>query len=305
VETVRVPDRLNVPAARRVDGVETVRVARGVYVPEDDAALGSVCASLLSAMPSGSVISGLTAAQLHGLWLPPQPADGPLDVTIVAGATGSERLAYPRRREVSAHRRTFGPGDVVTSDRVPVTSVARTWLDLAHQLSLPDLVAAGDSALRGDNAVSMAQLAMLVEATPDRRGIRLARRALAMLDSRSRSRPESHLRVAVTAPDLPRFRVNEPIADENGEWLAEPDLALDEAMLALEYQGEGHADPVRMRRDMTRVTDMRRAGWQVLMYGPAEVLRRPHMIAPEIRQILRMRAPHLLAVPRRTPRLGT
>ncbi len=128
---------------------------------------------------------------------------------------------------------------------------------------------------------------------------------LPLLDPRSRSRPESHLRVALTHPDLPRFAVNAAIADEHGEWIGEPDLSLDEAKLAIEYQGADHADPDRMRRDMTRVTDLRRHGWLVLLYGPAEVLRRPEAIAPEVRAILRSRAPHVLVSRARAARVAT
>ena len=273
--------------------MDSLRIARGIHLRPPDPSLAARCAALLGAMPVGSVVSGVTAAALHQLWLPPQPVDAPLDITVAASGGTSDRLAYPRRAEVTAHRRRLAVADLARVDGIPLTSVARTWLDLARTLPIPDLVAAGDSALR-THQVASADLAALIESSVDRRGVRAARRALPMLSARSRSRPESHLRVAVTAPDLPPFRVNEAIADEHGQWLAEPDLALDEARLALEYQGADHAEPERMRRDMTRVTDLRRAGWLVLLFGPAEVLRRPQLIAPEVRWIIRARAPHLL-----------
>jgi very-short-patch-repair endonuclease len=81
---------------------------------------------------------------------------------------------------------------------------------------------------------------------------------------------------------------------DSGGWLAKPDLSLREAKLALEYQGAEHAKVKRMRRDITRETDMRREGWRVLDYGPAEVFGRPWEIAPEVRQLVQERAPHLL-----------
>lgn len=102
------------------------------------------------------------------------------------------------------------------------------------------------------------------------------------------------MRVALAHPDLPIFAVNAAVFDDLGQWLAEPDLSLAAARLALEYQGADHADPERMRRDMTRVTELRRAGWEVLLYGPAEVLRRPEIIAVEVRSLLARRAPQLL-----------
>ena len=145
---------------------------------------------------------------------------------------------------------------------------------------------------------------------PNVRGVRRARTALALLDERSRSRPESHLRVAVSAPDLPRFAVNEPVYRQEGGWLAEPDLSLAEAGIALEYQGDVHAAIARMRKDMTRFLDMRREGWLCLAYGPAETFGRPWQIAAEARAAVRERAPHLLRpvrshAPRRSRRVVT
>jgi hypothetical protein len=121
-----------------------------------------------------------------------------------------------------------------------------------------------------------------------------------MLDARSRSRPESHLRVAISGADMPPFEVNVPVYRRDGGWLAEPDLSLAEALLALEYQGADHAGVKRMRKDITRLTDMRRDTWLTLPYGPAEVLGQPYLIKPEVRELIRIRAPHLL--PRARPR---
>jgi hypothetical protein len=158
---------------------------------------------------------------------------------------------------------------------------------------VPDLVAAGDSALRGGCSVDA--LSDVVARSARLRGVRRAREALPLLDARSRSRPESHLRVAASGPGLPRFAVNEPIYRREGGWLAEPDLSLVEAKLALEYQGADHASVDRMRSDITRERDMRADGWLCLMYGPNEVFGRPWTIRPEIRAELARRAPHLIA----------
>jgi hypothetical protein len=152
---------------------------------------------------------------------------------------------------------------------------------LAGLLTLPALVAAGDSVLK--LGVSVDELARVVVHTPDRRHVRRAKRAIELVDVRSESRPESHMRVAVSCADLPTFAVNEPVFRSTGGWLATPDLSLPEARLALEYQGLDHADPRRMRRDLTRAADLRSDGWQVLAYGPAEVFGRPWQIEHEVR----------------------
>jgi hypothetical protein len=205
-------------------------------------------------------------------------------------------MTRTHRPEFRAHRRVLTDGDRALVNGVPVMSLERTWIDLAPLLSIPDLVAAGDSALRAGATIDA--LADVIRRSRHLRGVRRAREALPLLDARSRSRPESHLRVAATAPDLPRFEVNEPIHRDESGWLAEPDLSLEEAKLALEYQGKDHAEVVRMRRDITREVDMRRDRWLTLEYGPAEVFGRPWQIAPELRAVIGERAPHLLGARR-------
>ena len=50
---------------------ELVRVTRGLWRPTNsiDDVFGR-CAALLTALPPKTVIGGLTAARLHGLWVP-------------------------------------------------------------------------------------------------------------------------------------------------------------------------------------------------------------------------------------------
>ena len=102
---------------------------------------------------------------------------------------------------------------------------------------------------------------------------------------------------------MPRFDVNISIYRSEGGWLAEPDLSLEEARLALEYQGSDHATLTRMRKDITRFTDMRRDEWMTVPYGPAEVFGRPYLIKPEIRELIRQRAPFVLPKPLRSRRV--
>lgn len=77
--------------------------------------------------------------------------------------------------------------DVCELDGVPLTTPARTWLDLANVLPFEDLVAAADhficSQTRsfGHNSTalcSLADLAAQIEANAGQRGIRKARAAL-------------------------------------------------------------------------------------------------------------------------------
>ncbi len=269
-----------------------VRVARRVRLPAAQVAdLAATCAAVLATSAPDSVISSVTAARLHQLWLPPDPRAAIHVATAQPGVAGRS-MTRTRRPEFVAHRFQLRAGDVVMVAGVPVTSVARTFRDVAAVLALPDLVALGDSALRA--GATLAALSAAIDGCGRARGCAAARRAIPLLDGRSRSRPETHLRLAASGLGLPRFAVNEPVARRLGGWLAEPDLSLAEARMALEYQGAEHATVDRMRRDITRTADLRDEGWLVIEYGPAEVFGRPWQIAPELRRHVAERAPHLL-----------
>lgn len=253
-----------------------IRLTRGLWRPaeliDDDIERS---AALLSVCGPDAVIAGLTAARLHGLWVHDRPT--PFEVIVHPDQPCLERRSHHRRAEIRSRRQALQPDEVVTRHGLPLTSEARTWLDLADRLSLPDLVAAGDSVLR--NAVGTEALETAVGRARHHRGVVRARTSLNYLDGRSRSRPESLLRCAIVHAGQPVPEVNQAIYSDTGEWLAEPDLSYDDVRLAIEYNGADHADLDRTRRDITRELDVEdRGGWRMVVFGPAEVFRRPDQI---------------------------
>jgi plasmid stabilization system protein ParE len=272
----------------------SVRLTHGVW---RDAAtvtdLAARCAALLTAAPDGAVISGISAARLHGLWLP-EVAASRVELILRQVAAGADAYAGTRRPEIHGRRRTLRPDEVTVVAGMPVQTRARAWTDLAEHLCVPDLVAAGDSALRA--GCSRAELAEMVSRARGRRGVVRARRALPLLNSRSRSRPETHLRVALVLGGLPEPAVNQPIHSTLGEWLSEPDLSYDDVRLALEYDGAVHATTERMRKDITRELDVGlRGGWRTVTFGPAQVFGRPDQCVTYVRQLRRERTPVRMA----------
>ena len=114
---------------------------------------------------------------------------------------------------------------------------------------------------------------------------------------RSRSRPESHLRYALVSAGLPKPAVNEPNYNDDGEWLAEPDLSYDDVRLALEYNGSDHAEVSRMRRDITRGVGISTGRWRTETFGAAEAFGHPDQVVSLVRQLRRERAPTSAAHP--------
>ena len=222
--------------------------------PADPIAL----AAALATAPAGTVLSHRTAAQLFGLWIPPFTG---IEVTTRTTWRGSSYTTGVQRRSAVAHRRVLDPSDTTREQGLPVTCVARTWLDLAPLLDIYDLVAAGDSALR--LGCDRQELEQRVASANRVRGLRKARTAFALLNGRARSRPESRIRCALRLAGLPEPRVNEGIYDSTGGWLAEPDLHYREARVAIEFNGRDHADAVQMRKDATRLLTIQREKWEV------------------------------------------
>jgi hypothetical protein len=267
-----------------------VRLGHGLYRPAEHlASLADRCGAYLDALPERTVVGGITAARLHGLWLPEPTETERLEFVTTRAETPGRALARCRRNEIHPRRRALRPDEIDATDRFALTSVARTWIDLAEFLSVEDLVAAGDSALRGDTTT--AELAEAITRAHRRRGVLRARAALPLLDARSRSRPESHLRCIVVRAGLPYPQVNQAIYTANGEWLAEPDLSYKRARIALEYNGKDHADLDRMRKDITREIDIDGNEWKVVVFGPREVFKTPYQIPPYVRAMLDRRDP--------------
>jgi hypothetical protein len=249
----------------------------------------SELAEALARMPIDTVLSHRSAAQVWGLWI---PRFDDIEITSPATARGSRYTTSVQRRSVLAHRRITAPEDVTLHRGLPVTSLERTWLDLAALLDVHDVVAAGDSALRAGADASL--LATRAARQHRLRGTRLARATVGMLDARSRSRPESRIRAAIVLAGLPKPRVNEPIYDEHGQWLAEPDLHYREARVALEYMGADHAELDQLRKDSIRLLDQQRVDWAIRTYTAPHAYRRLYEVVDDVTVLLSRRAPQLL-----------
>jgi hypothetical protein len=263
-------------------------VTRGVWRRTDDVDdLAGRCAALLSAAPGGAVVAGRAAAELHGLWLPPE-LQRPIELVLRRDVPVPRDHSHSKRPELRGRRRQLDPSEIVVVDGLPVTSAERTWVDLAECMTFPDLIALGDCVLRGQERLH--DLRAVISRARHRRGVVRARAALPLLDARSRSRPESHLRYALISAGLPAPDVNVAIYTEDGEWLGEPDLSYRDARLALEYNGRLHATVERMRKDMTRDIDIQsRGGWRTLTVGPDQVFKRPEQTASFVRELRRER----------------
>jgi len=166
--------------AHRVERGRLHRWHTGVYLVGHEAVppLGHEMAAVL-ACGEGALISHRTAASL---WSLPAPTGDAVDVTVVGRDPG-------RRRGVRVHRvRFLHPTDLRRHQGIPLTSPARTLIDLAEVVSRRDLERAYDEA-RFRELVTREELFDLLARSPGRRG-QAPLRSLLDLDAVTRSAAE-------------------------------------------------------------------------------------------------------------------
>ncbi|MBW8732316.1 MAG: hypothetical protein JF622_15445 [Terrabacter sp.] len=184
-------------------------------------------AALLVSEP-GSYVSHHTAARLLGAVAPDHP-----DVHVT-----SHRLRV-KGSGLTGHRAKVGQ-QVELWRGIRMTSPVQTFLDLAHCLTLVDLVVLGDSLVRRRRTTPEE----LVSATRDHRGpySRLARRAAALVRAGVDSPMETRLRLLIVLAGLPEPEVDHRVHDGDGTLVRRYDLSYLPFRLIIEYDGRQHAE---------------------------------------------------------------
>ena len=141
--------------------------------------------AVLRRLPPVAAFSGLTAAWLHGMDVPPCE---PIEVTV------SETAGVSARAGVRLRRSTFERGDIVIVRGLPATSIVRTLGEVCGRLSLMEAIVIADGALH-DRRIKPGQLESWAEANSGRRGIKNLRRVLQNVEPATESPMESRLRM--------------------------------------------------------------------------------------------------------------
>ena len=236
-------------------------------------------------MADTAFFSHSTAALLHGIPLPFQMANSPL-VHIAFPAPHRA----PHAAGISGHALRVEPHDLMTlPSGLRVTTPLRTWFDLAHSLSLIELVAAGDALIHWRNPlVSTLDLADALGQPLNRRIRRKLRLASELLNDRAESPPESILRTILVLAGIPVSRVNHAVTTAFGEFVARTDLIIDRFRIILEYQGDYHrTTPGQWRADMTRRSRLEAQNWRVMELN-ADDLKDPVELVQRIRDLAQL-----------------
>jgi very-short-patch-repair endonuclease len=251
------------------------RVHRGVYAVGHPllSRRGAWLAAVLAIAPDAMLSHRAAAA----LWDLMAPRPGRIDVTA------PDRNGRERRSAIVVHRSRIPDPDRTVQDRIPVTSVARTLLDLAAILDRAALERAYARAERLQILDTRA-LAGLIERANGRRGLR-ALAALISSDTSAATRAASDLEHAlldlVREHGLPTPEVNAFVAGY------EVDAYWPQARLVVEADGyEFHSDRSAFERDHAKLGRLLLAGYRVLPVTYRQVTREGAWVAGAIARLL-------------------
>jgi very-short-patch-repair endonuclease len=211
----------------------------------------------------GAALALHSAALGHSLPLwRPLPADVALNVPW-SQWNGS-------RPGVVLHRMTVPESDIVPG-RVPMTSVARTCIDVARLMSPADGLAAADAALRL-GLTTAAELHLVADTCIDRRGSRGAQIVVAHCDPRRESPAESGSWIYFLRHRLPLPEMQVEITTGFGLQIARVDFLWRNARLVGECDGRmKYTSADDLYREKRREDEVRGEGFDVVRWGPRDL----------------------------------
>ena len=227
---------------------------------------------------AGTVLSHRSAAALWGFF---RWGAGLIDVTTL----GSRRRS---RRGVSVHRSTrLLPQDVTANGAVPVTTPARTALDLAELITGRRLQRALDEGVRR-RLFTDAELHAVIARHPGRTGSGRLKAILAHQAAGTtftRSELEELFQGMCRAAGLPYPATNCQVLGR------ERDFVWHEQCVIVETDGyETHGTRVAFEDDRARDAELTAAGWRVMRFTWRQCRDTPRLVARQVERALTIRA---------------
>lgn len=273
----------------RIRKGELLVIARGVYVSRaiarafDPVPNGShvlrAAGSRVLAGP-GSVISHRSAALVHDIAL----LDSQGNEVSITSRGGRRGL----RHGVHRYSTPLPPSHVTRRFGLPVTTVARTVVDLARTLTFAEGVIAADSALFRGLAVPIDLWAVAADCRHTWGGI-MADRVVQFATAFAESPLESLARVVFDEAVLPPPELQVPIYDGD-RFIGRVDFLWRKHKLIVEVDGAvKYTDPQRARTQLWRDKALRAAGYEVIHVNWAEITGHPEQVVAAIWAVLRTR----------------
>jgi very-short-patch-repair endonuclease len=279
--------------AARIRAGRLIPVHAGVYLVGHRAwpPLAVEMAAVLACGP-GALVSHRSAAALWRLIDPPR--GNRVTVTV-------PRAWAPARPSIRIHRvASLIPRECRLFHRVPITSPARTLLDLAALVELPELESLVADAERR-NLVRAGELVDQLERNPGRRGAATLRRLLERIERPALTRSEAERRMLVM------LRTGSLPTPQTNVWIAgyQVDFVWAGARVIVEIDGFAfHADRAAFERDRRRDAELQAHGYRVVRITWRQLVDDPRGVLDRIARTLAIsarevdRAPIRRTIPR-------
>lgn len=223
-----------------------------------------------------AVISHHTAARIWGGIV---PDDCDVHVSV------PEPRHRPQRLGIRSHTRSRESG-VVTQGRVRLTDPLTTFVEMARELDLVDLVVLGDSLVKASR-LTVAEVQAAAKAWHGPGAVR-ARHAASLIRAEVDSPMETRVRLLLIFAGLPEPRVNFSIRNDDDQVVYRLDLAFAEWRVAVEYDGRQHAEDERQwGHDLGRRESLDGLGWRLVVCRATDVYTSPRETVNRVVSALR------------------
>jgi len=257
----------------RVQRGQLYRVHRAVYAVGHEAPTlhGDFMAAVLAG-GEGAVLSHFSAAALWGM-LPRQPRD--LEVIV----TGAKGRAQPGLR---VHRaRVLDPRDITRHHGIPVTTAARTCLDIASTLS-PEALRRPVRQAQAEHRTNVRQIAELLARTNGHCGAKRLADLVATGPAPTRSELEDLVLDLLLRGGLPPPDVNKPLIRQGRRIV--PDFRWAAQRLVVEADGAAwHEAKLAREDDAERQAVLEAGGERVIRITWDQAVQRPNQSIARVR----------------------
>lgn len=248
---------------RRIDGSEFHRLFGTIRLSSQVALTLLVRAEAALLLVPRGVISHHTAAQIWGGIVPDTQE---IHITVAG--------AKDRRNRPGLRCHVNASAKVRHKDGLMLTSPAQTFIDLACDLTLVDLVVLGDSLVQAA-AVSADDLRLRAAAFKGA-GAARAREAAALVRPGVESPMETRSRLLLVFAGFPEPEINTWVHDDDGRQLYRLDMPYPHLLLAFEYDGRQHAESAQQwGHDVGRREWLEGRGWRLMIIRSMDIFGTP------------------------------
>lgn len=273
-----------------IDRGALVRMRRGVYATaavlaaskENPAYRHSIVVAAAQRVTAPvAVASHASAALMHDIQLLRQPPDGSVTLTRSPGS----RIVRGDSRDITYHAATLPPDHVTTRYKVPVTTPARTVVDLARTSSFMAGVVVADSALRKHKTIKPELVRVLADCARWQ-GTVQARRVAEFSDERAESVLESCARVVFAEHGLPPPDLQVELGAER--FAGRVDFYWRDYQTVAEADGQvKYSTAARSIAQLERDQVLRSAGFRVVHFTWQQLFREQRLVISWIKQAFR------------------